>query len=325
MEALVLLGERVLALFDVAEGMRHLHHHKILFRDLKTENVGGTIVPLVPSESYLGDDEDDDYLDDDGDDEDRSFAEQQRQQRRMQIFDFGLARECKDSDKVAASPYDDFYDTYKMTGLTGTMRIMAPEVIQCLPYGLPSDVYSYGICMWEVFTGKKCNFLSAAEICDAKQSVRPKLPMVLDVSTGSVGMPKELRSLMRRCWHESPTKRPSYDDISSLLKTLLVELHRRFTEERAATDNSDDFRLSTHSILSTRSLLQPETKNKRRFLSLSLRSCTFSGESSRSNPMQESSSSRLGNENDLDGGPSNSAAFWARLEAIHASGILDGL
>jgi serine/threonine protein kinase len=29
---------------------------------------------------------------------------------------------------------------------------MAPEVIQHTEYGAPADMYSYGICLWELFS-----------------------------------------------------------------------------------------------------------------------------------------------------------------------------
>lgn len=182
------------------------------------------------------------------------------QQQRMQIFDFGLATECKKANKlvvVSSSSRsldsfsvanngeganggiknsdgddggcgNDFYDAYKMTGLTGTMRSMAPEVIRCLPYGLPADVYSYGICMWEVFTGRKCDFLSAADICDTKTIVRPPTPITDPKKGGGAGtMPIRLPALMQQCWHEDPNQRPDFETISNHLKSILSELHRR--------------------------------------------------------------------------------------------------
>jgi len=71
LEAMTLLAERVLALWDIAEGMSYLHSHRILYRDLKTENIGRS----VRSEPH----------------------------QRMQIFDFGLAKECKSVDQVVPS------------------------------------------------------------------------------------------------------------------------------------------------------------------------------------------------------------------------------
>ena len=97
-------------------------HIRILFRDLKTENL--------------------------------AFDHRNA----LQLFDFGLAKECKPVDLIDAP------DGYKITGLTGTLRVMAPEVIQCLPYGLSADVYSFGILLWEVFSCETA-WLRLLKIC----------------------------------------------------------------------------------------------------------------------------------------------------------------
>jgi serine/threonine protein kinase len=52
------------------------------------------------------------------------------------IFDFGLCRELKKCDLREAP------DGFDCTGLTGSRRWMAPEVVLCKLYGLKADVYS---------------------------------------------------------------------------------------------------------------------------------------------------------------------------------------
>lgn len=275
-EACWLLGERVLALYDVSQAMYHLHQFKILFRDLKTENVGA-----------LGD-------------------------HRMQIFDFGLAKECKpvdrwdaasiaqqglqkyegtsqqdrykgrqrgirdapneftmglpascstssssgstdpppridedddegDGDELceAANPDCDreisFSTSYQMTGLTGTLRVMAPEVIQCLPYGLPADVYSFGICMWEVFSGERSSSLTAADVC---KGVRPPIPK-FEKNQG-VGMPPRLQELLLKCWAADSRGRPDFGHVRLELERQLVDLrhHQEALQARHGKSNS---------------------------------------------------------------------------------------
>ena len=44
------------------------------------------------------------------------------------LFDFGLAREIREEDRVTDH-------TWKLTGDTGSLRYMAPEVAQSKPYG----------------------------------------------------------------------------------------------------------------------------------------------------------------------------------------------
>lgn len=166
---------------------------RILLRDLKTENV---------ARNYRG---------------------------IFQLLDFGLAKEVKAKDRVIVT--NTFNDSttqvvthpsdyvYKMTALTGTVRIMSPEVLQCQPYGLPSDVYSFGILLWEVFRGDK-NRLSAAEIA---KGVRPELPVT--------GMPQRVESLVKKCF-STPGSRPTFE---MLCQEVLYQLLEHQGDEPAAT------------------------------------------------------------------------------------------
>jgi len=316
-EALLLLGERIMALWDVSEGMGHLHGHKILYRDLKTENVGRTVRSGGGGGGILVE----------GDDGNASFSRNDDLlgHQRMQIFDFGLAKECKPSDKISLPPKtssgtlettdcghdtDDsedarsFYDNYKMTGMTGTMRIMAPEVIRCLPYGLPVDVYSFGICMWEVFTGTKCNFLSAAEICDAKHTVRPKLPMIVDTEKGSVGMPKKLQKLMQNCWQEDPKKRPAFSEISKTLFSILAGMHRQsLRPQQKQQQGQQHYRYDQYQVT-------PGNGGG-----------GFWNKLHKPKKQQQHPATIFGS---LDATSlSDQAGFWPRLQSIRASGMLD--
>ncbi|KAI9402958.1 hypothetical protein POPTR_001G351300v4 [Populus trichocarpa] len=58
--------------------------------------------------------------------------------RTVKLADFGVAR------IEASNPND-------MTGETGTLGYMAPEVLNGNPYNRKCDVYSFGICLWEIY------------------------------------------------------------------------------------------------------------------------------------------------------------------------------
>jgi serine/threonine protein kinase len=61
----------------------------------------------------------------------------------LQIFDFGLAKELR--------PHLLNEDgTYNLTGMTGSLRYMAPEVANSKPYNATCDVYSFAILLWEI-------------------------------------------------------------------------------------------------------------------------------------------------------------------------------
>ncbi|KAE8698287.1 Tesmin/TSO1-like CXC domain-containing protein, putative isoform 1 [Hibiscus syriacus] len=58
--------------------------------------------------------------------------------RNLKIADFGIAR------AEAQNPLD-------MTDETGTPRYMSPQVLDGKPYNRRCDVYSFGICLWEIY------------------------------------------------------------------------------------------------------------------------------------------------------------------------------
>lgn len=45
--------------------------------------------------------------------------------------------------------------TYQLTGGTGSLRYMAPEVAQHHEYNEKADVYSFSLILWEMLTGTK--------------------------------------------------------------------------------------------------------------------------------------------------------------------------
>lgn len=64
----------------------------------------------------------------------------------LKLFDFGLCASVRaQRDKT---------EQYRLTGNTGTLRYMAPEVVLGRSYHQSVDVYSFGILVWQVATGK---------------------------------------------------------------------------------------------------------------------------------------------------------------------------
>ena len=91
--------------------------------------------------------------------------------RAFKIFDFGLCRVVK---KRTSSDR-----TYEMTGNTGSLRYMAPEVVLDLPYNETVDAFSFGIVVWTI----ACNKLPFRGFDRAKHRAavvlgggRPKVP-----------------------------------------------------------------------------------------------------------------------------------------------------
>jgi serine/threonine protein kinase len=122
------------------------------------------------------------------------------------LFDFGLCT-CV---KRFTSPTS----VYEMTGGTGSLRYMAPEVALELPYNEKVDVYSCGILLWQVASDQQ-PFAGATRKDFMKfivqQGCRP------DVKSS---WPKALKKLMTDMWDPDPTTRPSFDAVLNTLRVL---------------------------------------------------------------------------------------------------------
>lgn len=124
----------------------------------------------------------------------------------LKIFDFGVSRRL---------PGDKVDKAYKMSGLVGSRRYMAPEVMQGKNYGVSADAYAWGIVAAETLTQKK-SFVGvsskdhAQAVCHAK--ARP--------SCGE--LPKPLRKLVKTAWHPWPRCRPPLSRIFAKLERFSV-------------------------------------------------------------------------------------------------------
>jgi len=63
----------------------------------------------------------------------------------LKLFDFGLAV-CVKKNRTHDT-------TYRMTGNTGSLAYMAPEVALRKPYNEKVDVYSFAILLWQMLSG----------------------------------------------------------------------------------------------------------------------------------------------------------------------------
>jgi serine/threonine protein kinase len=105
---------------------------------------------------------------------------------------------------------------YKLTGFTGAVRYMAPEVGLSKPYNLSADVYSWSMIMWFILAleppfGLYTNSMIADRVF--KRGSRPAVFKKWSVS---------ISNLMQRSWDTDLTKRPSFRDISTVLKEELI-------------------------------------------------------------------------------------------------------
>lgn len=155
----------------------------------------------------------------------------------MRLFDFGLAKELKQRDLVQPP------DGYRATGVTGSRRYMAPEVVKSQPYGFSADVYSFGILLWEIMALKtpfRGFNQQEHETKVAKGGLRPYLPRSWTAA---------MRTLVRACWAENSSKR--WD----MLRTCQA-LQAQLSQAKHTIGQDDgDWNISTRSCyLSSRQL-----------------------------------------------------------------------
>jgi len=178
--------EKIGSAHDVSCAMVYMHSLNIIYRDLKPENLGFDV------------------------------------RGEIKVFDFGLAKELKESDKVGD-------DTFKLTGFTGSLRYMAPEVAKSLPYNLSADVYSFSMLLWYIlemetpFDTYSCKMHEDRVV---NKGYRP----VCDKS-----WPSEWTDLIKKSWSHVPSKRPSFETI----KEILYEEVLKFSEDESEGDDID--------------------------------------------------------------------------------------
>jgi serine/threonine protein kinase len=157
---------------DIAYGMSKIHSFDIIHRDIKPANILLNKIPDAPEGA-------------------RQYI--------VKIADFGYARRDT-NDSIRKS-------------VVGTPAYLAPELIgqtKSFDVSRPTDVYSYGVVVWEMTTGKRphdgleVNSLYQS-VFDAKKTGKPILliPEKCDSS---------LKAIMERSLLSDPMKRPTFDD-----------------------------------------------------------------------------------------------------------------
>ncbi len=164
----------------VAEGLAAAHQKGMVHRDLKPENL---------------------FLTTDG---------------RIKILDFGLARQTGtgsfDSEAMTlSSPTTD-------GAVRGTVAYMSPEQVQGLPVDARSDLFSFGVVLYELL-GSKHPFLRdsgpatlGAILQDTQSSLSDAAPEI----------PRAVDGILRRCLEKNPDRRfQSAHDVALALEAVL--------------------------------------------------------------------------------------------------------
>lgn len=129
------------------------------------------------------------------------------------LTDFGVSRKALGEQES------------EMTATTGTFQWMAPEVIAGENYNSKADVYSFGVMLNELLTGKapfEESYITPVQAATAvaMHGKRPRL------AKASGKIPERVVDLIQRCWVRAPSERPTTSELVDVLGTLDNEYGR---------------------------------------------------------------------------------------------------
>uniref|UniRef100_A0A8C9WJA0 Tyrosine-protein kinase n=1 Tax=Scleropages formosus TaxID=113540 RepID=A0A8C9WJA0_SCLFO len=124
----------------------------------------------------------------------------------VKVTDFGLSRYVLDDEYTSS------------VGSKFPVRWSPPEVLLYSRFSSKSDIWAFGVLMWEVYTLGRMPYerLSNTEIVDKVSAgfrlYRPQLAN------------ERIYSIMTNSWHDKPEERPTFQDLVLTIQDLLYEL-----------------------------------------------------------------------------------------------------
>uniref|UniRef100_A0AAR2KWY5 Tyrosine-protein kinase n=1 Tax=Pygocentrus nattereri TaxID=42514 RepID=A0AAR2KWY5_PYGNA len=123
----------------------------------------------------------------------------------VKVCDFGMTRYVLDDNYTSSM------------GSKFPVRWSPPEVLHYQKYSSKSDVWSFGVLMWEVFSegripfGSKSNVDVVEEVTQGGRLYKPQK------------CPTNIYNIMFQCWHERPQGRPSFSQLLQRIKEVAEE------------------------------------------------------------------------------------------------------
>lgn len=125
------------------------------------------------------------------------------------VGDFGISRALTEGR------------THLSTQTVGTVTHMSPELLAKGRLGPQVDVYSFGIIMWELVSGRPTYpGMSAGEVIHHVVVERQR-PCFNDMDIAAV--PHDYQRLAETCWQESPEMRPTFHEVVQQLDVILSQ------------------------------------------------------------------------------------------------------
>lgn len=125
------------------------------------------------------------------------------------LFDFGV---CSFWDKEKNLEQPDA--PRPLTGLTGSLRYMAPEVAQEEPYNHKSEAFSFASVLWEMAShARPFEWMDSEMFMEyaCRQGIRCKL---------GKSWPTEFKELINKCWSADMDERPDFSEIVPKLEAI---------------------------------------------------------------------------------------------------------
>ncbi|XP_018563801.1 tyrosine-protein kinase Btk29A [Anoplophora glabripennis] len=120
----------------------------------------------------------------------------------VKVADFGLARYVLDDQYTSSG------------GSKFPIKWAPPEVLNYTRFSSKSDVWAYGVLMWEVFT---CGKMPYGRLKNTEVVERVQKGMILEKPKACY---KEVYDVMRKCWSHLPENRPSFRVLKETLHNV---------------------------------------------------------------------------------------------------------
>ena len=176
------IKQKLKFIYEISLGIEYLHLNnvKIIHRDIKSSNI---------------------LLDNDF---------------QCKLCDFGMSKYYNNENESIKTKNENNYKTNSQS----TLFWMAPEYLCDGIFNTKSDIYSFGILIWEIFmedTNPYKNVNINDYLLGNKDVVYKQRPLIKDEYFNEC---KEIKELMISMWEQKPEKRPNIEEILNLLEEL---------------------------------------------------------------------------------------------------------